>query len=42
MDDRIKTFYAPDKWEDHSERIAQICEGIEKMTPEQKAWDTLT
>lgn len=40
--DETKVFFAADKWYEHSKRLAETAEGLEKASPEQKAWDTLT
>ncbi len=42
VDDEIKVFMADKKWEEHSKSIEATAEGLEKLTPEQEAWDTLT
>ncbi|MFZ3138552.1 MAG: AAA family ATPase [Thermodesulfovibrionales bacterium] len=40
--DDIKKFLAGMKWEEHCEKLIEAIKGIEKLTPEQQAWDTLT
>ena len=40
--DDIKKFLAGMTWEEHCEKLIEAMEGIEKLTPEQQAWDTLT
>jgi len=37
-----RAFLKSGKWKEHSERLKKIAGGIEKLTPDQVAWDTLT
>jgi DNA repair exonuclease SbcCD ATPase subunit len=38
----VKEFFKSAKWEEHNKELNRIAEGLEKLTPEQAAWDTLT
>lgn len=40
--DAIKHFMACDKWKEHSAGLKKIADGLDKVSPEQKAWDDLT
>ena len=40
--DDIKRLMATENWDKYSKKLGEIAEGIEKSTPEQKAWDALT
>ena len=42
VDDEIKVFMADKKWGEHLKQLEKTAEGLEKLTPEQEAWDTLT
>lgn len=41
-EESIKEFLKIAKWKDYSEKLKKIAGGLEKLTPEQEAWDTLT
>jgi recombinational DNA repair ATPase RecF len=41
-EESVKEFLQITKWKDYSEKLKKIAGGLEKLTPEQKAWDTLT
>ncbi len=38
----VKEFLKISKWQDYSKELSIVADGLEKLTPEQKAWDTLT
>ncbi|OEU68125.1 MAG: hypothetical protein BA863_13195 [Desulfovibrio sp. S3730MH75] len=40
--DDIKRLMATENWDKYSKKLEEISGGIEKLTPEQKAWDALT
>jgi len=40
--DEIKNFMADENWAEHCRNLEKTAEGLEKLTPEQEAWDTLT
>jgi recombinational DNA repair ATPase RecF len=40
--DQTASFFSPEKWEDHHKKLNDIAEGLEKSSPEQTSWDTLT
>lgn len=41
-EESVKKFLKIAKWEDYREKLKEIAGGLEKLTPEQEAWDTLT
>ncbi len=40
--DWAKKFMADAKWKEHCKKLDEIADGLEKLTPEQEAWDNLT
>jgi recombinational DNA repair ATPase RecF len=40
--EETKVFFSVEKWDDHSKKLSEAAEGLEKASPEQKAWDALT
>ena len=41
-EESVKKFLKISKWKEHSVKLKTIADGLEKLTPEQWAWDTLT
>jgi recombinational DNA repair ATPase RecF len=40
--DETMALLAVDKWDEHSKKLEEVAESLEKASPEQKAWDALT
>jgi len=40
--DEFKILKASEKWGEHGKKLEGTAEGLQKLTPEQEAWDTLT
>lgn len=40
--EETKSFFSVEKWDEHSKKLSDAAAGLEKASPEQKAWDSLT